>query len=160
MTVPAVSEAKDRFLAALVYILPLIYGLPFGISLLRDFPILGVLYAPLSPIISLYYGLPFAGMIIFFALFFAVVRNDKVSHFIRFNTMQVILLDILLIVSGLVLDILKQGLPSDSLLSLTLINTVFLGTLAAAFYGIVQSARGFYAEIPGISEAAYSQVRF
>jgi uncharacterized membrane protein len=159
MTAPSVTEAKERILGAIVYILPLIYGLPFGLPLLKQFPILSTLYLPLSPIISLYYGLPFTGIIIFFVLFFAVVRNDKVSHFIRFNAMQVILLDILLILGGLVLDILKQGFQPNSLLVLTLLNTVFLGTLAASFYGIVQSARGFYAELPGISETAYSQIR-
>jgi hypothetical protein len=159
MVTPQVSEPKDRILAALVYILPLIYGLPFGLQLLKDFPILSTLYLPLSPIISLYYGLPFAGTIIFFVLYFAIVRNERISHFIRFNTLQVILLDILLIVGGLILDILKQGFPPNSLIILALLNTVFLGTVAASIFGIVQSARGLYAEIPGISEAAYSQVR-
>jgi hypothetical protein len=159
MAAPSVTDPKDRILAALVYILPLIYALPFGLPLLKDFPILSTLYLPLSPLISLYYGLPFAGTIIFFALYFAVVRNDRVNHFIRFNTLQVILLDILLIVSNLILDILKQGFTPHNLLVLTLFNTVFLGVIAASIYGIVQSARGFYAELPGISEAAYSQVR-
>jgi hypothetical protein len=159
MAVPAVTDVKERILAALVYILPLIYSLPFGLPLIKDFPVLSVLYTPLSPLISLYYGFPFAGTIIFFALFFAVVRNSNVSHFIRFNTLQVILLDILLIVCGLVLDILKQGFPADNLLMLTLFNTIFLGSVAASIYGIVQSARGIYAELPGIAEATYSQVR-
>ncbi|MCU0536812.1 MAG: hypothetical protein MUD14_23230 [Hydrococcus sp. Prado102] len=159
MAVPSVTDVKERILASLVYILPLLYGLPFGLPLLKDFPILSAIYLPLSPLISLYYGLPFAGTIIFFALFFAVVRNPNVSHFIRFNTLQVILLDIVLIVGGIVLDILKPGFPANSLLMLTLFNTVFLGTVAASIYGIVQSARGFYAELPGIAEAAYSQVR-
>ncbi|MGL5878515.1 MAG: Tic20 family protein, partial [Xenococcaceae cyanobacterium] len=35
----------------------------------------------------------------------------------------------------------------------------FLGTLAASFYSIVQSILGRYAEIPTLSDAAYSQVR-
>jgi hypothetical protein len=45
-----------------------------------------------------------------------------------------------------------------SLLTETLYNTIFLGTLVACIYAIIQSAMGKYAEIPGISEAAYSQV--
>jgi len=36
---------------------------------------------------------------------------------------------------------------------------VFLGVLAMCIYAIVQSARGIYAEIPGISEAVNGQVR-
>jgi len=45
------------------------------------------------------------------------------------------------------------------LLTTTLFNTVFLGTLAAVIYSVAQSVLGRYAEIPTISEAAYSQVR-
>ncbi|AFY78451.1 MAG: hypothetical protein IGR93_20220 [Hydrococcus sp. C42_A2020_068] len=159
MAAPGVTEAKDRVLAALIYILPLIYGLPFGIPLLKDFPILSTLYVPLSPLISLYYGFPLMGIIIFFVLLFAVVRNERVSHFIRFNAMQVILLNILLFIGNLIFAILEQGFSPNSLLVLTLLNTVFLGTVAASIYGMVQSARGVYAELPGIAEAAYSQVR-
>ncbi|ACK70425.1 conserved hypothetical protein [Gloeothece citriformis PCC 7424] len=158
MTTPATTEVKDRILAALVYILPLIYALPFGVSLLKQIPFLGLIYLPLSPLISLYYSLPFAGLIIFFVLFFAVVRNERVSRFIRFNTLQAILIDIALILCGLILPIFGQVLAGENLLVLTLNNTVFLGTLTACIFGIIQSARGFYAEIPAISEAVYAQL--
>lgn len=158
MTTPATTEVKDRILAALVYILPLIYVLPFGISLLKQIPFLGLIYLPLSPIISLYYSLPFAGLIIFFVLFFAVVRNERVSRFIRFNTLQAILIDIALILCGLILPIFGQALGGNSVLTLTLNNTVFLGTLTACIFGMIQAARGFYPEIPAISEAVYSQL--
>ena len=153
------TDTKDRIFAALVYLLPLIYVLPFGMSLLIQFPLLGFIYLPLQPLISIYYGFPLAGIIIFFVLFLAVVRNQRISHFIRFNTMQSILLDILLVLCSLALGVLGRGLGSNSLLILTLKNTIFLGTLAACFYSIIQSALGRYAEIPTISEAAYSQVR-
>lgn len=158
MTNPQKTEVLDRILASLVYILPLIYALPLGISLLKQIPFLGLIYLPLSPIISLYYGFPFAGMIIFLVLFFAVVRNQQVSYFIRFNTLQAILIDIALILCNLVLQIFGQGLGANSLFILTLNNTIFLGTLVACIYGIIQSARGVYAEIPSISEAVYSQL--
>ena len=152
------TDTKDRIFAALVYLLPLIYVLPFGQFLFRQFPIFSLIYLPLQPLISIYNNVPFAGIIIFFVLFLAVVRNDRISHFIRFNTMQAILLDIFLILCGLVLQILMRGLGANLIME-TLYNVVFLGTLAACFYSIVQSALGRYAEIPTISEAAYSQVR-
>ena len=159
MTWRGSTDTKDRVFGALVYLLPLIYVLPFGEFLLRQIPLLAIIYLPLQPLISLYYGFPFAGIIIFFVLFLAVVRNSRVSHFIRFNTMQAILLDIFLILVGLVLQILVRGIGVN-LLTETIYNVIFLGTLAACFYGIVQSARGQYAEIPTISEAAYAQVRW
>lgn len=158
MTTPATTDVKDRILGGLVYILPLIYALPFGISLLKQIPFLGLIYLPLSPLISLYYSLPFAGLIIFFVLFFAVVRNERVNRFIRFNTLQAILIDIALILCSLVLQLFGQALADNSLLILTLNNTVFLGTITACIFGMIQSGRGLYPEIPAISEAVYSQL--
>jgi len=154
------AEIQDRFFAALPYILPLIYVLPFGTFLFRQFPILQFIYAPLQPVIQIYYGFPFAGLIIFFVLLFAVVRNENISHFIRFNTMQAILIDILLVLIRFGTQILGAGLRSGGgLLIETFFNMIFIGTLAASIYGIVQSARGIYAEIPAISEAVHGQVR-
>jgi hypothetical protein len=152
------TETKDRIFASLVYILPLIDVLPFSQFILSQIPQLAFIYLPLQPIISFYYGFPFAGLIVFFILFLAVVRNERISHFIRFNTMQAILIDILLILCGLVLGIVLRGLGVN-LLTETLYNAIFLGTLAACFYAIAQSVMGRYAEMPTISEAAYSQVR-
>jgi len=154
------AEIQDRFFAALPYILPLIYVLPFGNFLLRQFPILQFIYAPLQPVIQIYYGFPFAGLIIFFVLLFAVVRNENISHFIRFNTMQAILIDILLVLIRFGTQILGAGLRAGGgLLIETFFNMIFIGTLAACIYAIVQSARGVYAEIPAISEAVNGQVR-
>ena len=157
MTWRGSTDTKDRIFGALVYLLPLIYVLPFGEFLLRQFPLLSIIYVPLSPLIAIY-SIPFAGIIIFFVLFLAVVRNEKVSHFIRFNAMQAILFDILLVLCGFLLEILGRGLGVNLFIE-TLYNVIFLGTLAACFYSIIQSALGRYAEIPTISEAAYSQVR-
>jgi uncharacterized membrane protein len=156
MTNPETVDTKERTISALVYLLPLIYVLPFGYLLLRQFPALALLFAPL---ITIYVGLPFVGIIVFFALWFAVVRNDKLSYFVRFNAMQAILLDILLILCNLVMNILSMTFGRYSLLNETLNNTIFLATLAACVYAMFQSVRGLYAEIPAISEAASSQVR-
>ena len=157
MTWRGSTDIKNRIFGALVYLLPLIYVLPFGQFLLRQFPFLSIIYVPIAPLIAIY-RIPFAGIIIFFVLFLAVVRNEKIDHFIRFNTMQAILLDILIVLCGFLLEILGRGLGVNLFIE-TMYNVIFLGTLAACFYSIIQSALGRYAEIPTISEAAYSQVR-
>ncbi|NEO13056.1 MAG: hypothetical protein F6J98_11490 [Moorea sp. SIO4G2] len=151
------TDVKDRIFAALAYILPLIVVLPFGQFLLTQFPILGIIYLPLQPLILIYRSFPLAGLIIFFVLFLAVVRNPQISHFVRFNTMQAILLDILLVLAFLLLPILVQALGVN-LLTETLYNIVFLGILAACGYSMIQSLMGRYAEIPSLSQAVYSQV--
>jgi len=161
MTWRGTTDVKDRIFASLPYLLPLLDVLPFGRFLFSQFEFLQILMVPLAPILLIYSFLgPFAGIIIFFVLFLAVVRNERISHFIRFNTMQALLMDILLILISLVAGIvLVPLLNSQSLIAETLYNIVFLGVLAACGYSMVQSWLGRYAEIPGFSAAVYSQVR-
>ena len=157
MTWRGTTDTKDRILAALVYLLPILAVLDFGIYLFRQFPVLIQILSPLSPLIAIY-NYPFAGIIIFFVLFLAVVRNEKVAHFIRFNTMQAILIDVLIFLVGFLVQIISPALGQSFLME-TLYNVVFLGAIASCIYSMTQSILGRYAEIPTISEAAYSQVR-
>ena len=159
MTWRGSTDTKDRIFAALVYLLPLYSAFAFGDSIFQQIPFLGAaLVIVLTPLAFLYSSLgSFGSLIIFFVLFFAVVRNPRISHFIRFNTMQAILIDILVSLLGLVLKFFAQGLGANLALE-TLYNVVFLGAFAACVYSIIQSVIGKYADIPTISEAAYSQV--
>ncbi|MEN9207318.1 MAG: Tic20 family protein [Gloeomargarita sp. GMQP_bins_120] len=154
------TTALDRLWAALVYLIPLYDGLLYGQFLFRQFPPLAYLGYPLLPLALVYSALPLGlgSLLVFILLFVAVVRNEKVPHFIRFNTMQAILLSIVLtlvtLVYNFVLAPLVQGFLQE-----VLFNTVFLAVLAAVGYGMVQSARGRYPEIPVIAEASYLQIR-
>ncbi len=153
------TTIQDRIFASLPYLLPLTSSLGFAGSILEEFPALGNILAPLLfPVLLIYRTVPFASLVIFFALFFLVVRNEKVPHFIRFNTMQALLVDILMIVFGLILPILGRA-DSSNFLVIALSSSVFLGVFAIVVFSIVQSLRGLYAEIPTLSEAAYMQVR-
>lgn len=158
MTFRGTTTVADRIFAALSYALPLLDVIGFGRFLFKQFPPLQLIYLPLAPLMPIY-RLPFASLIIFFVLFLAVVRNEKISHFIRFNVMQAILIGIVLSLVGLAFSILIPITGPESLLTETLFNVIFLGTISASFYAIIQSALGKYAEIPGISEASYLQVR-
>lgn len=159
MTWRGSTDTKDRIFAALVYLLPLYSAFALGDSIFQQIPFLGAaLVIVLTPLAFLYSSLgSFGSLIIFFVLFFAVVRNPRISHFIRFNTMQAILIDILVSLLGLVLGFVARGLGANFVLE-TLFNVVFLGAFAACVYSIIQSVIGKYADIPTISEAAYSQV--
>ena len=159
MTWRGSTDTKDRIFAALVYLLPLYSAFAFGIFIFQQIPFLGAALAiALYPLAFLYSSLgSFGSLIIFFVLFFAVVRNPRISHFIRFNTMQAILIDILVYLLGLALDFVARGLGANLVVE-TLFNVVFLGAFAACVYSIIQSVIGKYADIPTISEAAYSQV--
>ena len=156
MTWRGSTTVPDRIFASLPYLLPLIDGLWFGRFLFTQFPVLQVLLIPLAPLMQIY-SLPLASLIIFFALYLGVVRNENISHFIRFNAMQAILLDIVLMLCRLVLPIFDG--PQVAFIAETLYNMVFLGAFAAFVYAVVQSLLGRYAEIPPLSDAVYMQVR-
>ncbi len=152
------TTVSDRIFACLPYTLPLVDVLVFGTFLMRQFPALSVIFVPLAPIIAIYGSIPFGSLVVFFALFFLVVRNERIPHFIRFNTMQAILLDIVIILFGYLLRILSN-VPGIEFAIQTLSTTIFLGIVVAVVYSVVQSLIGKYAEIPAISDAVYMQVR-
>ncbi|MEB3281912.1 MAG: Tic20 family protein [Lyngbya sp.] len=150
------TTIRDRIFAVLPYLLPLMYGLQFGRFLFVQFPVLNIILIPLAPLMSIYQAIPFAGLVIFFALYLLVVRNSNIPHFIRFNTMQAILLDIIIVLCSIIVGVFAAGLQGFILE--TIYNMLFLGILAAVIYSVVQSLRGQYAEIPTISDAVYMQV--
>lgn len=154
MSLRGSTTIKERIFACLPYLLPLVEGLTFGSYLFQQVPALTLAFAPLFPLIQIYTSVPFAGLIVFFALFLLVVRNESIAHFIRFNTMQAILIDIVLILCSFGLQIFGASFAAE-----ILSNTVFIGLVAAVGYSVIQSALGRYAEVPVISEAVYMQVR-
>lgn len=147
---------QDKLFSALVYLFPLNTALTFGIFLLQQFPFLQIITIPLTPLIIID-RIPFGGLILFIILYSAVVRNSRISHFIRFNTMQAILMEILLILISLFMNFIVQGLGTG-LITETIFNTLFLGVLIGCGYGMVRSTQGQYPELPLISEAASGQV--
>jgi uncharacterized membrane protein len=152
------TTVSDRIFASLPYLLPLVEVFVFGRYLLSEFPILQLVFLPLVPLLNIYYGVRYAGMIIFFALFLLVVRNEKISHFIRFNTMQAILLDIIIFLFSILTDVVRL-IPAGGFAIQTLSTTIFIGIVGVVAYSVIQSVSGRYAEIPAISDAVYMQVR-
>lgn len=96
----------QRLLALLAYLLPWSEGVPFGRSLYGMFPALQWLSLPVIPVVMLQQLVPFGGFLLFLLLFLAVVRNPKVPYFIRFNVLQAILLDIVLVLLTLAFNVL------------------------------------------------------
>ena len=154
MSLRGSTTIKERIFACLPYLLPLVEGFTFGIPLFKQVPALALAFTPLFPLLQIYDSVPFAGLVVFFALFFLVVRNESIAHFIRFNTMQAILIDIVLVLCGIGLPLFGVSFAGE-----ILSNTVFIGLVAAVGYSVIQSALGRYAEVPVISEAVYMQVR-
>ncbi len=152
----ATATVPDRLFAVLPYLLPLFYGVPFGSFLFEMFPVLKIILIPVLPV-ALLNMIPFASLAIFMVLLLLVVRNDSVSYFIRFNTMQALLLGIVLFLCQL-LTMVLGNIAALEFVFKVFSNFVFIGVVGVVLYSVVQSLRGIYAEIPAISDAAKSQV--
>ena len=166
MTWRGTATPQDRLFASLPYVLPLMevcllaftYAMR-GLGLFAQFPVFQLILVPLAPLIRVYTGFPFAGLIVFILLLSLVVRNSNISHFIRFNTMQAIMLNIVIFLARIILDMVLSPIMRGGLLLDTLLNVVVLGVLAGVVYCVSQTVLGRYAEIPTLSEAVHMQVR-
>jgi hypothetical protein len=147
----------QRLLALLPYLLPWSDALPFGRSLYSLFPVLQWLSLPALPVAVLQQAVPFGGFILFLVLFLAVVRNPQVPGYIRFNTLQAILLDIVLVVLSLAFNLVLAPL-GDNIAVRTLANAVYLGVLLLVLFSLLQCLRGKEADIPALSDAVRMQL--
>lgn len=95
---------------------------------------------------------------VFFMLFLLVVRNTKLPHFVRFNAMQSMLLDISLMLAALIITYMPIDLIRTAFGRFCCTFT-FLTSISAVLYSVVYTLRGRYADIPLLSEACYIQVR-
>ena len=155
-----------RFYSCLPYLLPMSAGVIYGAVLFQQFPFLvlpffpfiwfygNVLAFPLVPVLGLT-----GEFFLFMGLFFLVVRDARIPHFVRFNTMQALLMQIVLFIAQLFFQVIQQlssnALPS--IVSATIANTIFIGTILLAGYAIYQIVKGEYSDIPTLSQAASFQ---
>lgn len=151
------QTAADRFFGSLVYLLSIVDAYAFGRFIFEQFPIVEQIYQPLFPLM-LIYSLPFGGFILFLGLYLGVVNNPRISRFIRFNTLQTILIGILLSLCGMALRYVLLPIIGNGIVTQVLMNVIFLGTIAMSVYGIVMSALGKYAEFSQLSETAHLHV--
>ena len=150
----------DRLYASLNYLLPITAVLKFGTSLFAQFPVLIIIFFPIFkvnqiltiPIIDIIS----VRLVVWFCLFIFVVRNYKVNHFVRFNAMQALLLDIFVSLVRVIAELLVVILGQLTVLGfvLQIISSVtFLCIIAAFVYSVFQCVRGDYAnKIPVVSD--------
>ena len=118
--------------------------------------IIRLILLPLEPLIAIENSI--WGLGVFILLFLFVIRNEKISRFIRFNVLQAILVSFVISITLLVLGLLQ--LTGDNLIGETLSNVMFLGGMAIVIYSVAQSVLGRYAEIPTISDAVNMQMPY
>jgi hypothetical protein len=163
----------DRFWAALPYILPIASSMMYANAFVQLLPITAPLMLPLGLIGMAYYSVVgmlgmFGEFLIFFALLAFVVRNPRIPHFIRYNTMQAMMIGIMITLVSLTFQAVNLSVQmvtfqaaTDPLGVVVLIffAGVFVAAAAAYCYSLFNVAQGKYAEIKWISDAAYSQTQ-
>ncbi|KAL2316645.1 hypothetical protein Fmac_030521 [Flemingia macrophylla] len=152
------ADVPDRLISALCYFYPFFDGIQYGKYVITQFYPVQAIVQPLVPAIRVFKSFPFNGFLVFLTLYFVVVRNPNFSRYVRFNTMQAIVLDVLLIFP----DLLERGFnPRDGLgldLLMSLDSTVFLFLLVCLVYGSSSCLLGQIPRLPIVAEAADRQV--
>nr|QKY65048.1 chloroplast protein import component Tic20-V [Passiflora pittieri] len=152
------ADTSERIISAVCYFYPFFDGIQYGKYVITQFSPIQVLIQPLVPAIRVFKSFPLNGFLVFLTLYFVVVRNPNFSRYVRFNTMQAIVLDVLLIFP----DLLERsfnprgGFGLDMLMSLD--STVFLFLLVCLIYGSSSCLLGQLPRLPIVAEAADRQV--
>ncbi|CAN0859764.1 Protein TIC 20-II, chloroplastic [Linum grandiflorum] len=154
------TPATDRLISALAYTLPFFNSLQYGRFLFAQFPSISALVLePILPLLSVYRSLPYASFVAFFGIYLGIVRNNYFSDYARFNAMQALTLDVLLVLPLLLGRIFS---PGRSGLGLKLMvwghNGVFFFTCLCFAYGLVSSVLGKTPYLPFVADAARRQM--
>ena len=146
----------DRIVALLPYLVPLLDGLRYSRFFFSQFPQAIVLLTPLQPIASMYFRIPFAGLISFFAIYMGMAENRSLSRFVRFNAMQAIILDICLVLPGMIEYVLSPGRLAGAGFELYKLcyNSVWLFVLFAFALAAIGCLSGQMYKLPFIGDAA------
>ncbi|KAI3927593.1 hypothetical protein MKX01_026526 [Papaver californicum] len=152
------ADPPDRLISAICYFYPFFDGVQYGKYVITQFTPIQVLLQPLIPAIRVFKSFPFNGFLVFLTLYFIVVRNPNFSRYVRFNTMQAIVLDVLLIFP----DLLERSFNPTEGIGLDLIqsldSTVFLFLLVSLIYGSGSCLLGQVPRLPIVAEAAERQI--
>jgi uncharacterized membrane protein len=127
----------DRAYACLAYLLPLL-------SVLGQFPI------NIPPFLQLAYSLSPLAIVI--ALYFFVLKNQKISRLIRFNVLQSMLLGAVLSLCRIVIGALLMPIPVIGQAGLLLLILASVAISGLSIYSMVITAQGKYTEIRELSK--------
>ncbi|KAI3884159.1 hypothetical protein MKX03_016371 [Papaver bracteatum] len=148
--------ATDRLVSVLVYLIPFLNGLKYGTYLFHKYPILELPFNPVIPLLEFYKAIP--GIFILLTLYLGIIRDRSFSRFVRFNSQQALVMEIMVLVPELAkkvlvgVDISEQIGFKFELLKLSH-DVTFILTVAAFVYAVYKCVLGRIPEFPGISHA-------
>ena len=146
-----------KILGILLYMIPWADSLKFGNHLYIKYPFTQIIQIPAIPIILIERTLPFGSLILFLIIFIGLVRNSKISYFLRFNALQSLLINIGVIIIGYVFQIFLSPF-SNLLIIRTLTNTLLISLFSIIIYCVWSCIKGNEPNLPGISQATKMQL--
>ena len=146
-----------KILGIILYMIPWTDCLKFGNHLYIKYPIIQIIQIPAIPIILIERSIPFGSLLLFLAIFIGIVRNNKVSYFLRFNALQSLLINIGIIIVSFIFEIIFNPF-GDSLIIRTLSSTLLISLFSVIVYCVWSCTQGNEPNLPGVSQASRMQL--
>ena len=146
-----------RILGILLYMVPWSDSIAFGNHLYIKYPFIQIIQIPAIPIILIERSIPFGSLLLFLAIFIGLVRNNKVSYFLRFNALQSLLINIGVIIVSFIFEIIFSTF-SNTLIIRTFSSTFLIYLFSVILYCSWSCAQGNEPDLPWISQAAKMQL--
>ena len=146
-----------KILGVLLYMIPWADCLTFGNHLYIKYPFTQIIQIPAIPIILIERSIPFGNLLLFLAIFIGLVRNTKISYFLRFNALQSLLINIGIIIVNFIFEIIFSPFL-NSLIIRTFSSTLLFSLFAVIVYCVWSCTQGNEPDLPIISEATKIQL--
>ena len=146
-----------RILGVLLYMIPWSDSLTFGNHLYIKYPFTQIIQIPAIPILLIERSIPFGSLLLFLVIFIGLVRNSKVSYFLRFNALQSLLINIGIIIASFIFEIIFSPF-ANSLIIRTLSSSLLISIFLMIIYSVWSCTKGNEPNLPGISQAAKMQL--
>ena len=146
-----------KILGVILYLIPWADCLTFGNHLFIKYPFTQIIQLPAIPIILIERSIPFGNLLLFLGIFIGLVRNSKVSYFLRFNALQALLINIGIIILSFIFELVFSSFE-NSLIIRTFSNTLLMSLFSVIIYCIWSCTQGNEPNLPGISEATKMQL--
>ena len=147
----------SKILGVFLYMIPWSDSLIFGNHLFLKYPFTQLIQIPAIPIILIERSIPFGNLLLFLAIFIGLVKNSKVSYFLRFNAMQSLLINIGVIIVSFIFEIIFSAF-SNSLIIRTFSSTLLISLFSMILYCVWSCTQGNEPNLPGISQATKMQL--
>ncbi len=146
-----------KVLGVILYMIPWTDSIGFGNHLYIQYPFIQIIQIPAIPIILIERSIPFGNLLLFLAIFIGIVRNNKVSYFLRFNALQSLLINIGIIIIGFIFEILFSPF-ANTLIIRTFSSTLLISIFSVLVFCVWSCIQGNEPNLPGISNAAKMQL--